>query len=365
MTGSDARPAWLVLDAARTHRFTGEVVFRTDPVARVSFDRGEIYFAERTTDSSLARRLIESGVLTAAQVDRGSVRIGGVRHLGRLVDRVPGLDLHVLLAAVDLLTDECVSWLAARPVSEVAWVPYRRHPSGVHQWRRYDGVSTVEQTDPLLSPLAALRSTSVGATVEVPVTRADAADAARAGADGGDVLIEWEEPSWLGRVTVGGASVDRSDDLERRSDDVFDDADDVSPVAEWASDVITTADRPVEPVSSRRRRPDDDPIDRFELVWPSGEVDDQLGAIDEAPTFVEPGPPAGETAGRSSTDVAEPVRPATSIRRSAVADDPPAGDSSGATDPESAGDDDGHDGSSDVGIDAHPATRRRMIPRRR
>lgn len=352
MTGADARPAWLVLDAARTHRFTGEVVFRTDPVVRVSFDRGEIYVAERTSDASLAHRLIDAGVLTANQVDRGSVRVGGVRHLGRLFDRVPGLDPHVLLAAVDLLTEECISWLAPRPVTEVAWVPYRRHPSGVFQWRRYDDRSVVELTDPMLSPLAALRRDPV----EVPVERRVDLSAQTADTVTGEVLIEWEEPTWLDRAAVADRPVRASDGDTADTVDTVEALDDeLDPFDEWAVDVAATT-------PGRRRRTDPDPIDRFELVWPSGEVDDQLGMIDELSGVVESDESVGAAGGPSPKESSEPTRPATTIRRATLP-----GSESTAVEGASSDDIDAADvvDLAETGSEVHPSVRRRMLPRRR
>ncbi|MEY2959334.1 MAG: hypothetical protein RLZZ01_1902 [Actinomycetota bacterium] len=343
----DARPAWLVLDAARSHRFTGEVVFRTQPVVRVSFDRGEIYYAERTSDASLGRRLVDAGVLTSAQVERGSVVVGGVRHLGRLLDRVPDIDPHALLVAVDLLTDECVSWLASRPVSEVAWLPYRRHASGLHQWHEHRGRSVAALVDPMLSPLAA--SALKSGVDDVHTDLLDEQDDASFEEVTAEVRIEWAEPVWLDDTVAepvssgdhGGADhVDESHDTSASDDD-------------WTVDV------PVTPSpgsgTSRRRRPDHDPIDRFELVWPSGEVDDQLGSIEEPPAESEPIPAAEE-----STDAGAPERPSTSIRRASS-------DVSPTNEPVEPGADvDADVGEvAESGIDVHPASRRRMLPRRR
>jgi hypothetical protein len=370
--GPDTRPAWLVLDAARSHRFTGEVVFRTQPVVRVSFDRGEIYFAERTSDSSLPQRLVEAGVLTPAQLERGSVKIGGVRHLGRLFDRLPGLDPHALLLAVDLLTEECVSWLAARQVAEVAWIPYRRHASGVHQWRERDGRQVADLVDPMLSPLAALGTSSTVRPIEVPV---DVAAAESFESVTADVRIEWVEPAWLDDVVVEGAA-GRVDEAGSPDPGCADDDTDAA-LPGWSDDGLDPS--ALGTASMRRRRPSPDPIDRFEMVWPSGEVDDQLGSIDESSTVADAVVPTGAI--ESPTD-GEPARPSTTIRRRALADDDgpggPADVSTGVSgdvstrqpatdrpDGDPAGPDpDGHR-PGDVGIDAHPATRRRMLPRRR
>ena len=379
--GADARPAWLVLDAARSHRFTGEVVFRTQPVVRVSFDRGEIYFAERTSDPALPQRLVEAGVLTPTQVDRGSVRIGGVRHLGRLFDRVPGLDPHALLLAVDLLTEECVSWLAARQVSEVAWIPYRRHSSGVHQWRDREGRPVADLVDPMLSPLAAssTRATSIPSSFPADSLGNQTDDRGRTPVGSGspdsfesvtaDVRIEWEEPGWLDRTNPVGAAAARPAPVGRTVESVDDaaSADVAASIDDWGSGVVTSPVHPEPPV--RRRRPAPDPLDRFELVWPSGEIDDQLASIDDLSNVAVLGdevpvssddadPVASGTSLPGGSAPEAPARPSTTIRR-ATTGEPTNGHDDIAESPSV------DETSGDVGIDAHPATRRRMLPRRR
>ncbi len=68
LVGTFPRPGWVVLDAARDHRFTGELVFDVDPEVRVYLDRGSIYLAERSTDPSLGSRLVDAGALNADQL---------------------------------------------------------------------------------------------------------------------------------------------------------------------------------------------------------------------------------------------------------------------------------------------------------
>jgi hypothetical protein len=55
------QPVWMTLDAARARAFTGEIVFETDPEVVAYLDNGLVYYAERATDVSLGRRLLDAG----------------------------------------------------------------------------------------------------------------------------------------------------------------------------------------------------------------------------------------------------------------------------------------------------------------
>ncbi len=128
------RPVWAVLDAAGARHFTGEVVLHTEPRVVVHFDKGEAYVAERDGDPALGGRLVELGVLTADQLDRGLVRLGEVEHLGRLFDRVPDVDRDRVELALEGITAEVLGEIADHPVDEISVASYRHHPSGVHRW---------------------------------------------------------------------------------------------------------------------------------------------------------------------------------------------------------------------------------------
>ena len=68
------QPAWMTLNEARERTFTGEIVFGTDPEVLAYLDHGMVYYAERVTDLSLVRRLLDAGVLDVEQLDRGVLR---------------------------------------------------------------------------------------------------------------------------------------------------------------------------------------------------------------------------------------------------------------------------------------------------
>src|SRR6186713_567727 len=147
------RPGWVVLDAVRERRFTGEVVFDTTPEVRVYADRGRIYLAERSSDPSLGTRLVDAGALNATQLEHGAMRIGESEHLGRLFERVPSVDRQKVIVTAELMTEECIGWLARVRISDVEVTPYRHHDSGAHRWDQMTAAAfDLAPGDPLPAP---------------------------------------------------------------------------------------------------------------------------------------------------------------------------------------------------------------------
>ena len=130
------RPVWAVLDAAGARHFTGEIVLRTEPEVVVHFTAGEAYLAERRGDAPLGERLVDLGVLTADELEQGTVRLGAIAHLGRLFDRLPDLDRDRVELALEVITGEVLGEIADHPVDAIDIASYRHHPSGVHRWLR-------------------------------------------------------------------------------------------------------------------------------------------------------------------------------------------------------------------------------------
>ena len=128
------QPVWMTLNEARSRSFTGEVIFEDDPEVRAYLDAGIVYFAERVSDAPLGRRLVEAGVLDTEQLERGTVRVGDVEHLGRLFDREPTIDRDAVLVVTETSTEVLITDLANRAVTTVRATAYRHHPSGVHRW---------------------------------------------------------------------------------------------------------------------------------------------------------------------------------------------------------------------------------------
>lgn len=272
LAGTFPRPGWVLLDAIRDHRFTGEVVADTTPAVRIHSDRGHIYLAERVTDPSIGSRLVDAGALTATELERGSIRLGETEHLGRLFERVPSVDRHTVLVTAELMTEECVGWLAAQNVRGARSTPYRHHESGIHQWTRPPGWVDLRPGDPLPAPPADEPPVEVEPPAPAPLDDADAAFG-----DAFDDVIEWDEPSWLDaarlEVPTGPTHI-----VPPRDDDV-------SPLDEqqdWVDRLETDGLPETDLLGSPAQLPKlpVEPLDRFELIWPSGEIDEEFGAFD-------------------------------------------------------------------------------------
>jgi len=304
LAGTFPRPGWIVLDAARDHRFTGELRFETSPPVRVYFDRGHIYLAERLTDPSFGARLVDAGALTATQLERGSVRVGEVEHLGRLFERVPNLERHTVLVTAELMTEECVGWLASQRVPDASWNPYRHHESGMHQWSRTPGWVELAPGDPLPAPTPDAAPVSIPPpTVVDDVTSMPAVgDHTDAFLDG---LIEWDEPSWLDgaelerelidpfaerREDAGPETQPQADQEPRPADDHAvrtgsfgaDPGDGPVEEGDWVDRLDRDGLPDADPLTSPKPLPrlSIEPAERFELVWPTGEIDETFGAVE-------------------------------------------------------------------------------------
>lgn len=261
-------PGWTVLDAAREQRFTGEIVVATVPEVRIYLDRGEIYLAERVNDPALGSRLVDAGAINAAQLEQGAIRLGEAEHLGRLFDRVPSIDRDAVITIAETLTDECVGWVADQTVELATDAPYRHHESGMHRWHQPADEIELRPGDPLPAPAADEMPIAVAAP---PFTFEPIDD-----------LISWDEPSWVDGArrapvappappltipTVSAPASERSPSIS----------------ADWASGLPGLAPATVEQPARAADRPASvDVLDRFEVIWPSGEIDHEFGALEVA-----------------------------------------------------------------------------------
>lgn len=287
LVGTFPRPGWVVLDAARDHRFTGELLFDTSPPVRVYLDRGHIYLAERLIDPSFGARLVDAGAITAVELERGSVRIGAIEHLGRLFERVPSLDRHTVVVTAELMTEECVGWLAAQRVPEVAWAPYRHHQSGMHQWNRLPSWSDLSPGDPLPAPTA--DEAPVSFTPPIIGEQDLVGDHTDPFLDG---LIEWDEPSWLDGSQLEREIVESHVEPDDRAAPEPAEVDAVEespadavlpePSADWVDRLVDEGLPEDDPLASPKPLPRlaVAPVERFELVWPSGDIDEEFGGVD-------------------------------------------------------------------------------------
>jgi hypothetical protein len=128
------RPAWQVIEAARRLYLTGELTLHTAPTTRVYMRDGMVYYAERSTDGTLAVRLMMEGVITRDQMQRGTVIVNGVEHVGRMFDVDPTIDRSSVELCAELFADDVMVDVSNRTVKGYELVLYRRHPSGIDRW---------------------------------------------------------------------------------------------------------------------------------------------------------------------------------------------------------------------------------------
>jgi hypothetical protein len=132
--GFTPRPAWQVIEAARRQYLTGELTLPTTPATRIFMRDGLVYFAERSTDGALPVRLMMEGVITREQMQRGTVIVNGVEHVGRMFDSDPTIDRASVELCTELFTDDVMVSVANVTVNRYEMSLYRRHPSGIDRW---------------------------------------------------------------------------------------------------------------------------------------------------------------------------------------------------------------------------------------
>ena len=176
-----AQPAWMTLNGARERAFTGEIVFETNPEVFAYLDNGIVYYAERASDVSLGRRLLNAGLVDIVQLERGTVRVGDIEHLGRLFDRDPSVDRDAVIVLAETTTQALIAELANQSTATVRFTAYRHHPSGVHRW-------FVAPLDPaaIARPVSAVAQLDTTVVDELPCLPFGEGDAA-------DLVIEWDE----------------------------------------------------------------------------------------------------------------------------------------------------------------------------
>lgn len=242
------RPGWRVLDAARDRRFTGELLFDSLPPIRVSFENGRIYLAERVNDPWLGARLADAGALDRVQLEQGTVTIDGMRHLGWLFERVPSVDRQRVMIVFDLMNDEATAFAANQVVRGVQAVAYRHHPSGVHRWLQLPGLAGA----PTLPYVA----------VPSPLPGVDGRPLP--GDDG--VTVLWHDP----HPVRGDGVVDTA----RDGDGAF-----------GIEAVLGVEPLPLPVRDVGRNFTVDEPAGRFEVRWPSGEIDSDLREVIRPASF--------------------------------------------------------------------------------
>ena len=156
-TASGPFRVWPLIDASRRRLLTGELVLETSPRTNIYLRDGEVYFAERATEGGLGVRLLVEGVITRAQLQRGSLLVSGVEHLGRLFDRDQTVERGPVELCVELMTEELLVTVGDEWVEDFKFVPFKLHPSGIDRWmpRRVEVVYRQESdADAALVPSA-------------------------------------------------------------------------------------------------------------------------------------------------------------------------------------------------------------------
>ena len=319
-----AQPVWLTLNDARERAFTGEIVFETDPEVFAYLDHGIVYYAERVTDASLGIRLLDAGVIDKAQLDRGTVRVGDIEHLGRLFDRDPSVDRDAVVVVAEAATEELIAELANRVTATARVTAYRHHPSGVHRW-------FVAPLEPValqrpLSAVAQLDSTVVdqlpgpafGETDELTIEWDDEFDDEFDGAFDGD-RAEFDGEFDLSLLEVAERPVDEVEilhedvldadvfelsldyavvigddevDVALAFDELFDveppdeaHVDDIVPARDEVAD-LETVEHPIDEIVLDEIELDLDVFDEVEIVDVVQEVEVEIGVVEvaDAPT---------------------------------------------------------------------------------
>lgn len=207
-------PGWVVLDAVRQHRFTGELTLIGSPPVRLWADRGRIYRAEPVDAPPLAACLVAVGVLTPVDIARGVVRAAGREYLGALFERVLTADRHAVEFAVATLTDDALREIAAQQLAAAECVPYAFDPVGTHQWSGGSGPAGMVDRAPAESahpgPLAAppadavpARGPSVPTPPVPPPTSTPPSSTESTGSSESSESIDWDRLPFLDALSNG------------------------------------------------------------------------------------------------------------------------------------------------------------------
>jgi hypothetical protein len=295
----EPQPVWMTLDEARERAFTGEIVFEVDPEVLAYLDHGVIYYAERASDEPLGRRLIDAGVVDTTQLERGTVRVGDVEHLGRLFDRDASVDRDAVLVVTETSTEDLIAELANHAVTTVRVTAYRHHPSGVHRW-----FAAPLDSPALARPVAPVAQIDNTVIDELP----GIAIPTHPGVE--DLSIEWDDITDLSVDDAGSIDEFELFDPFREPEssaevdaDVTVDSDaETDPEAmELALDMASFTDTVDETADDAVDAMADDTVDEmvddmadfeFQVVWPNGSEGPLTNApveapVAEAPAFTE------------------------------------------------------------------------------
>lgn len=322
-TATDPQPGWRTLQAVQEAAFTGSIHFATVPSYVVHADHGTVYHAERCDGPSIRERLLSAGVVTAEQLERGAINIGGHEHLGRMFDRDATINRTAVVALVSAATNDVLAAIGDLPAATAAATPYRHHPAGLHHW--HAATLAPPSTPPVATPTVAAPPAGIMPGRDVSEREGAASPGVRppepedASSARPEVRIEWHHSD------LGSGATPLSFDEHRRSSGRTDEP---NPVAEGgeraegheesveAEFVDFDADRadwgpgfqPYRESDDTTPSPADDvqDDDDFQIVWPDGRrhptmravpsvdsVDsiDPVDPIDSADDGLDPGAP--------------------------------------------------------------------------
>jgi hypothetical protein len=181
--GFTPRPAWQVIEAARRQYLTGELNLATNPATLIYLRDGQVYFAERTSDGTLPIRLMMEGVITREQMQRGTVIVNGVEHVGRMFESDPTIDRPSVELCAELFTDDVLVNVANTTVNRYELTLYRRHPSGIDRWYPHSVPVSGRQGEPQPArttvPRAAETQPAAKPAASKPKAKAEAQPAAQ------------------------------------------------------------------------------------------------------------------------------------------------------------------------------------------
>jgi hypothetical protein len=164
------RTAWEVIEQACNEHVTGELTITTGSPAKtkVYLLNGLVYFAERETDETLATRLVLAGALNLEQLHRGTIRLNGVEHLGRMFERDESIDRDAVELAIELVTEQTLTDIADQHVVSYRISLYRHHSSGIARW--FSGHHSLEEEAPFPSASEQVAAPVVAPQAEPPVS---------------------------------------------------------------------------------------------------------------------------------------------------------------------------------------------------
>jgi hypothetical protein len=277
------QPVWMTLDEARERAFTGEIVFEVDPEVLAYLDHGVIYYAERASDEPLGRRLLDAGVVDASQLERGTVRVGDVEHLGRLFDRDASVDRDAVLVVTETSTEDLITELANQAVATVRATAYRHHPSGVHRWfaAPLDSPALARP----VAPVAQIDNTLIDELPGIAIPTHPGLE---------DLSIEWDditEPSVADTGSIDEFELVLFDPFREpeMSADAHVEVDfDVDPDVDIDVESDPEAIELALDMAAFTDTVDDTSDFEFQVVWPNGSEESVTTATTEAPVFEAP-----------------------------------------------------------------------------